>query len=123
MHASYLISLRIAKADKLHTIGESLMLPTIKDAVGVMFGDKNSIDVEMIPPSNDTVASRINEMSQWTDDQLIQGLSKSRFFSLQLDESTDVQDLCQLLVFIRYIWNNGPHENMLFCKLAKKSPS
>ncbi|XP_026821623.1 zinc finger BED domain-containing protein 5-like [Rhopalosiphum maidis] len=88
MHASYLISLRIAKAGKPHTIGENLVLPAIKDAVGVMFGDKSSKDVEMIPLSNDTVEH----------------------------ESTDVQGLCQLLVFIRYIWNNGPHEDMLFCE-------
>ncbi|KAL4126484.1 hypothetical protein QTP88_010706 [Uroleucon formosanum] len=116
MHASYLISLRIAKAGKPHTIGENLVLPAIKDAVGVMFGDKSSKDVEMIPLSNDTVERRINEMSQWTEDELIQRVRKSSFFSLQLDESTDVQGLCQLLVFIRYIWNNGPHEDMLFCE-------
>ncbi|KAL4108255.1 hypothetical protein QTP88_018486 [Uroleucon formosanum] len=116
MHASYLISLRIAKAGKPHTIGENLVLPAIKDAVGVMFGDKSSKDVEMIPLSNDTVGRRINEMSQWTEDELIQRVCKNSFFSLQLDESTGVQSLCQLLVFIRYIWNNGPHEDMLFCE-------
>jgi hypothetical protein len=44
MHASYLISLRIAKAGKQHTIGECLVLPAIKDAVGVMFDDKSSKD-------------------------------------------------------------------------------
>ncbi|XP_050523920.1 zinc finger BED domain-containing protein 5-like [Daktulosphaira vitifoliae] len=116
MHASYLISLRIAKAGKPHTIGENLVLPAIKDTVGVMFGDKFSKDVEMIPLSNDTVTRRINDMSQWTESRLIERVSKSRFFSLQLDEFTDVQGLCQLLVFIRYIWNNGPHEDMLFCE-------
>eukprot|EP00102_Acyrthosiphon_pisum_P013648 XP_008183307.1 PREDICTED: zinc finger BED domain-containing protein 5-like [Acyrthosiphon pisum] len=100
MHASYLISLRIAKAGKPHTIGENLVLPAIKDAVGVMFGDKSSKDVEMIPLSNDTVERRINEMSQWTEDELIQRVRKSSFFSLQLDESTDVQGLCQLLCCI-----------------------
>lgn len=116
MHASYLISLQIAKAGKPHTIGENLVLPAIKVTVGVMFGDKFSKDVEMIPLSNDTVTRRINDMSQWTENQLIERASKSRFFSLQLDESTDVQGLCQLLVFIRYIWNNAPHEDMLFCE-------
>jgi hypothetical protein len=48
MHASYMISLRIAKAGKPHTIGENLVLPAIKDTVGVMFGDKFSKDVQMI---------------------------------------------------------------------------
>jgi len=89
-------------------------LPSIKDTVGVMFSDNISKDVEMIPLSNETVTRKINEMFQWTEYQLIQRASKSRFVSLQLDESTDVQGLCHLLVFIRFIWNNGPHRDMLF---------
>jgi len=68
-------------------------LPAIKDTVGVMFGDKFSKDVEIIPLSNDTVTRRINDMSQWTENRLIERASKSRFFSLQLNESTDVQGL------------------------------
>lgn len=40
VYASYLISLRIARAGKPHTIGEDLVLPSIKDAVGAMFGEK-----------------------------------------------------------------------------------
>lgn len=70
MHVSYLISLRIAKAGKPHTIGENLVLPAIKDTVEVMFGDKFSKDVENIPLSNDTVTRRINDMSQWTENRL-----------------------------------------------------
>lgn len=115
MHASYHISLRIAKAGKPHTIGESSVLPVIKDAVGVMFSDKSSKEVETIPLSNSTVARRIDEMSQWVEEVLIQRVGESRFFSLLLDESTDVGGLCQLLVFVRYLWNNEPHEDMLCC--------
>ncbi|XP_063302509.1 zinc finger BED domain-containing protein 5-like [Pelobates fuscus] len=87
MHASYLISLRIAKSGKPHNIGESLVLPAIKDAVGVMFGEKSLKEVELIPVSNNT-----------------------------LDESTDIQGLSQFIVFIRFIWNNEPHEDILFCE-------
>lgn len=76
----------------------------------------------MIPLLNDTVACSINEISQWKE-QLIQKIIKSKFFSLQLDESTDVQGLCQLLVFIRYIWNNRPHEDVLFCEPIIRSTS
>ena len=45
------------------------------------------------------------------------------FFSLQLDESTDVQGLSQLLVFVRYIWNSKPHEDMLLCEPIIQSTS
>ncbi|XP_066465575.1 zinc finger BED domain-containing protein 5-like [Tiliqua scincoides] len=123
MHASYHISLRIAKAGKPHTTGESSVLPVIKDAVGVMFSDKSSKEVETIPLSNSTVARRIDEMSQWVEELLIQRVRDSKFFSLLLDESTDVGGLCQLLVFVRYIWNNQPHEDMLCCQPISQSTS
>ena len=41
---------------------------------------------------------------------------ESPFFSLQLHGSTDVEGLCQLLVFVRYIWNAEPHEDKLLCE-------
>ncbi|KRZ97669.1 Uncharacterized protein T08_959, partial [Trichinella sp. T8] len=98
--------LRIAQSGKFHTIGESLVLPSIKDAVGVMFGDKCLKEIELIPLSNDTVARRIEDMSRWMEYQLIN----------RLDESTDVQGLSRLIVFIRFVWNNERHEDILFCE-------
>ena len=47
--------------------------------------------LKKIPISNNMVTRRINQMSQWIENQLIQRVHKSTFFSLQLDESTDVQ--------------------------------
>ena len=61
---SYLISLRIAKANNPHTIGETLVLPAIKDTVKVFFGDKTEKEIKLIPLSNNTVTSRTDEMSQ-----------------------------------------------------------
>ena len=63
LYVSYLISLRIAKAGKPHTIGETLVLPAIKDTVKVFFGDKSEKEIELIPISNNTVTRRIDEMS------------------------------------------------------------
>lgn len=40
-----------------------------------------------------------------------------------MDESTDVQGLAQLLVFVRYIWNNKSHEDILFCELIIRGTS
>lgn len=97
------------------------MLPAIKDTVDEMFGEKSS--KEVFPLSNDTVVRGINELSQWIKDRLIQRVGKSRFFSLQPKESTDVLGLCQPLVCIRHIWNNEPHEDMLFCEPIIRSTS
>ena len=55
LYASYLISLRIARAGKPHTIGEDLVLPSIKDAVKAMFGEKEVKAMGSIPLSNNTV--------------------------------------------------------------------
>ena len=63
LYVSYLISLRIAKAGKPHTIGETLVFPAIKDTVKVFFGDKSEKEVEAIPTSNSTVTRKIDEMS------------------------------------------------------------
>ena len=123
LYASYLISLRIAKTGKPHTLGETLVLPAIKDTVEVFFGDKSKKEIEAIPISNDTVTRRIDEMSQWVENQVIERVIESPFFSLQLDESTDVEGLCQLLVFVRYIWNSEPHEDMLLCEPISRSTS
>ena len=109
-YVSYLISLRIAKANKPHTIGKTLVLPAIKDTVKVFFGDKSRKEIESIFISNNTIARRIDEISQWVENRVIE----SPFFSLQLDESTELQRLCQLLVFVRYIWNSEPHQDMVF---------
>jgi hypothetical protein len=46
-------------------------------------------------------------MSDDTEQQMRQDLEICEFFSLQLDESTDVSDVSQLLVFIRMVFNYG----------------
>jgi hypothetical protein len=56
VEASYKVSLRIAKAGKPHTIGESLLLPAAKDMVSSVFGEKVAKQLERIPLSNDTVS-------------------------------------------------------------------
>ncbi|XP_013793834.1 zinc finger BED domain-containing protein 5-like, partial [Limulus polyphemus] len=124
LYVSYLISLRIAKAGLPHTVGETLVLPAIKDTVKVFFGDKSEQEIETIPISNNTtVTHRIDEMSRWIENQLVQRVRESTIFFLQLDESTDVQGLCQVLVFVRYIWNSKPHEDMLCCEPVSRSTS
>ena len=40
-----------------------------------------------------------------------------------MDESTDVEGLCQLLVFVRYAWNFETHEDMLLCEPISQSTS
>ena len=78
---SYWISLRIAKAGKPHTVGETLVLLATKDTVTVFFGDKSEKEIESIPLSNNTVTRRIDETSQWKENRVIERVIESLFFT------------------------------------------
>ena len=68
-----------------------------------------------VPLSNDTVSRRISEMASDIQNQVLERMKGSPFFSIQLDESTDVSNAALLLVFVRYLWIGILQEDMLFC--------
>ena len=43
-------------------------------------------------------------------------VAESPFFAIQLDESTDVTNFPQLLVYVRYVYDFEMIEDFLFCK-------
>lgn len=118
VEASYLVALRIARAMKPHTIGEDLLLPAAKDIVRVMIGDEFVTKLNAISLSNDTVRRRLDDMSADILGQVIQEIKSAPLpiFSLQLDESTDVANCSQLLVYVRYIIDGDFKDEFLFCK-------
>ena len=73
-------------------------------------------EVEKVPLPDNSISRRIDNMSNDILSQLKDSLIKSEVFSLQLDESTDIQRKAQLLANIQYIENNSIQENFLFCK-------
>lgn len=114
--ASYELSLLIAKKGVSHTIGEEIILPAAKIVSDNLFGEKYSKLIKDIPLSNTTVKRRIDEMADSVKEALITTLKQSDFFALQLDESTDVAGLANLLAFVRYEINGSIEEELLFCK-------
>ena len=66
--------------------------------------------------SNNTVARRISEISENQLQQLIDRVKNSPRFAIQLDESTDITNAAQLMVFIRYAYDSNMLEDMLFCQ-------
>uniref|UniRef100_A0A9J8C488 Uncharacterized protein n=1 Tax=Cyprinus carpio carpio TaxID=630221 RepID=A0A9J8C488_CYPCA len=114
--ASYLVSYHIAKKGMPHTIGENLCLPVAKDMVNCMLGEKAAKTLDKIPLSDNTVSRRIDSISTDIFNQLISRIKNSEFFSLQIDESTDVANLANLLVYVRYLFENTVHEDFLFCR-------
>uniref|UniRef100_A0A672FBK0 C2H2-type domain-containing protein n=1 Tax=Salarias fasciatus TaxID=181472 RepID=A0A672FBK0_SALFA len=103
--ASYRASLRIVKAGKPHTIGEQLCLPL-----------KTAKQLDLVPLSNDTVSRRIKNMSEDVKNTLIERIKGSRYYAIQLDETTDVADLANLLVYVRYECDSAAQEDFLFCQ-------
>ena len=76
----------IDKCGKPHTIGENLIIPTVKEIMCIMFS--NPIDIiSDIPLSNNSVSRRIDEMADEITGTLVAEL-KSIKFALQVDEST-----------------------------------
>ena len=116
--ASYSVSLRIAKAKKPHVIGEELILPCTKDIVHHMLGDNAVKSLECVSLSNNTVQRRITDMSADILTQVVDEIKTSPLdlFTLQVDESTDVANLPQLLVYVRYVNNSDFKDEFLFCK-------
>jgi len=111
----------IAKSGKKHTIGDNLILPAAVEIVSCMFGEKEAKIIKTIPLSNDTVSRRINDMAYDTKEQLVRRIRGSPCFGIQLNESTDVAGLAQLIVFVRGIFQDEVFEDLLFCKTLKTS--
>lgn len=116
--ASYKVALRIAQQKKPHTIAENLLLPSAKDMVECIIGTDAAKKLSQIPLSNNSVQRRILEMSADIEQQVVSEIkcAKLGVFSIQLDESTDVSDLSQLLVYVKYIHGDKFKEEFLFCK-------
>lgn len=117
--ASYQASYLIAKAKKPYTVGEELVLPTAVQITETIHGKKYADELRKIPLSNDTVARRISDISCDQFQQLIQRIKESPKFAIQLDESTDITNLAQLLVYVRYSHAFNIHEDLLFCRPMK----
>ena len=119
VYSLYIASFQIAKQKKGHTIGKDLLMLVMKEIVKIMIGEKKSKNLNAISFSNSTEKRRIADMSDDVLEQILTHVEESSFYSIQLDESTDIAGLSQLSVFIRYINNAAESEDLLFCKALK----
>jgi hypothetical protein len=95
-------SYEFAKVKKPHTIAEELILPCTKDIVSVMMGSDYLITLQPLSLSNDTMRQRIQDMAYDILSQVVDEIKScpNGMFSIQLDESTYVTHLAQLLVCV-----------------------
>lgn len=114
--ASYEISKLIAETGYPHTIGEKLILPAMKIISSRICEKKQEKQVNLLALSNNTVKRRIVDMANNIEATIVGHLKSCYYFSLQVDESTDVSDNANLMCFVRYDLGNTSHEELLFCK-------
>lgn len=109
-----LCNVSIAKDNKPFTIGEDLLLPAAVVLAERML-DKNAAEkFKTVPLSNDSVCCRVDKMGTDIVEQVVGNLSN--YFSLQLDDSTDVSGNAQLVSLVRYVDTDDIYEHILFCK-------
>ncbi|CAH2226763.1 jg14191, partial [Pararge aegeria aegeria] len=116
LEASFELSLLIAKAKKSHSVGETLIKPCLLKAADIVLGSESKQKLSQISLSDNTVKRRIDDMAEDIKNQVVEAVKASTFFAIQLDESTDVAQCCQLIVFVRYIQNETIKDELLFSK-------
>jgi hypothetical protein len=80
-----------------------------------VLGEKVAKQLESIPSSNDTVSRRISDMASNVKEQLIVNVKASKYYSIQLDESTDVRNMANLLTFIRFEDEESAKKKKKYC--------
>nr|XP_045006431.1 zinc finger MYM-type protein 6 isoform X2 [Jaculus jaculus] len=115
--ASYLIAFQIAARKKPFAIAEELIKPYLVEMCSEVLGSSAGDKMKTIPLSNNTIGCRIDRLSADIEDQLIQKVRESKWFALQIDESSEISTLTLLLCYIRFIDYDCSDikEELLFC--------
>ena len=113
--ASIEVAETIAMKSKSHTLAESVILPACKKMVKSMLGVAAEKEISKIPLSNDTIHWRIVDLSKNIETNVQKKLEGSKF-ALIVDESTDISNSAQLLVFVRFINDDEIINQFLCCK-------
>ena len=103
-HASFMVAYNIAKHSKPFSDGEFLKkcMLDVADQICPQHRQK----FEEVSLSRRTVARRITAIGKDVTSQLKGLVPSFQLFSLALDESTDIDDTAQLLIFVRGISEN-----------------
>lgn len=106
IEASYEIALALAKKKKAFSDGEEIVKPCLQIFARRLGDTSIERKADEIALSKQTVTRRTEELSHDVVQQLKDLVQSCTFFSLALDESTDVCDVAQLSIFIRGIDDN-----------------
>ncbi|XP_072401645.1 protein FAM200C-like [Diabrotica undecimpunctata] len=85
----------------------------LKRAADIILGMQSKQKLSQIPPSDNSVKRRIDDMAEDIKNQVVDAVKQSLFFAIQLDESTDIAQYSQLIVYVRYIENKRMKDELL----------
>ncbi|CAI6355778.1 unnamed protein product [Macrosiphum euphorbiae] len=80
--ASFMLSYRIARAGKPHTIVEDLIKPCMTEIVSCVLGEDAAKKITAVQCSNNVISDRIHKISYHIQDELICRLKNSKMFAI-----------------------------------------
>lgn len=114
-YISYTVAYQVAKAGKSYTVAEEIVKPCLLQILqglqeyNLTLSDIPDLEefVKTIPMSDTTISRRVKVMAESVKQKTIEAIKESPIgYSLQLDESVDVDSKAQLAVFARYFQFN-----------------
>jgi hypothetical protein len=111
--SSYKVAEIIARNIQPHTIAENFILLACKKIVKSVLGAAAEREISNVPLSNDTISRRIEDMPSDIQKQVADKLYDGKKCSLQLEDSTDISQKCQLLRNIRFLDGDSVVEQFL----------
>ncbi|XP_060864875.1 zinc finger MYM-type protein 6-like [Metopolophium dirhodum] len=117
-----MVAFCIAKYKKPYNIGECLVKPSLFNFTS-KFLRPSAAKLIYLPLSNDTISRRINYLSVHIEEQVIDKIKLSEWFTIQLDESTDIYPKkAILLCYVRFIDFHTLCEDLLcWCGLPTRT--
>ena len=116
LRASYQVALRIAKAQKPYSVGETLVKGCIQDVCLEVLGEAAAAKAAKVSLSNDTIAPRTADLADNMEIQLVDQIKMVKYYSLQLDESTDIGNMAILMVYVRFEYEGKLKEKFFLCR-------
>jgi hypothetical protein len=109
------VSYIIAKHGKPY-MDADVYLKDVMRATLDIYSPQSTNEALSAPLSNNTVKRRIDAIFSELQETLLTRVRRSKYFAIQLDESTDISGYAQLLVFVRFEYQKAVEEEILFCK-------
>ncbi|XP_046994374.1 SCAN domain-containing protein 3-like [Schistocerca americana] len=85
LEASYELLRLVSRTKKSHTIGATLVKPSLLKSTDIVLGSESKQKLSQIPLSDSTVKRRIDDVAEDIQNQLVTAVKQSQIFAIQLD--------------------------------------